>query len=70
MIRNTEKLEKGEHPLERLIEIANEEDSLVVTTTGMHLARRIASALKRRFHGGVAIRYPEGESLVRVDWSA
>jgi hypothetical protein len=70
MIHNTEKREKGEHPLERLMGIEQGEGGVVVvTTTGMHLARCIASALQRRFHRGVAIHYAQGESLVHVDWT-
>ena len=42
---------------------------LVVTTTGIHMARCIAGALRRRFHGKVTIRYPPEEALIYVDWS-
>lgn len=69
LVRNAEEREKAEHPLERLMEVEDGGDGVVVTTTGTHLARSIASALKRRFHGGIAIRYVEGETLVRVDWT-
>jgi len=70
MIRNAEAKEKPEHPLERLIDVEEDGQELVVTTTGMHLARCIAGALRRRFHGGVTVRYPEEECLIRVDWTA
>jgi hypothetical protein len=68
MIRNTEEREKQEHPLERLIDIEDEADDLVVTTTGTHLGRCIAGDLRRRFHRGVTVRYPEEENLIQVDW--
>ncbi|MCA8942396.1 MAG: ATPase [Planctomycetes bacterium] len=70
MIRNVEDQEKDEHPLERLMEVEERDGMLVATTTGTHLPRCIAGALRRRFHDGVAIRYPDGEGLVRVMWEA
>lgn len=70
MIRNIEASEKMEHPLERLIDVEDRDGAVVVTTTGMHLARCIAGSLRRRFHGGVHIHYPPGENLVQVDWTA
>lgn len=73
MIRNTAERERQEHPLERLIDIESEGQDgqdLVVTTTGIHLARCIAGDLRRRFHGGVKVRYPEEESLIQVDWAS
>ena len=68
MIHSVEAHEKAEHPLERLMEIDDHGDSMTATTTGMHLARCIAGALRRRFHDGVKIGYPEGEGIVTVDW--
>jgi len=69
MIRNVEAQEKAEHPLERLMEITPERGALVVTTTGMHLARCICGALERRSHGHIRIRYAEEETQVTVDWT-
>jgi len=67
-IRSIEAREKAEHPLERLMTMKVEPDGLRIETTGLHLARSIASAVKRRFHGHVQITYPEGENRVRVTW--
>jgi hypothetical protein len=69
MIRNVAEHERQEHPLERLMDLEDQSDALVVTTTGMHLARAIAGALRSRFHGGVTVRYPAGDSLVQVEWT-
>lgn len=69
LVRNIEAREKQEHPLERLIEVSHEEGGdVLVTTTGMHLARCIAAALRRRSHGRVEIHYAEGENLVRIEY--
>jgi len=68
LIRNVAEREAHEHPLERLIELQDEPGALLVTTTGAHVARCIGSALRRRFHGGVRVRYVEQDSHVQVDW--
>jgi NMD protein affecting ribosome stability and mRNA decay len=70
LIRNVAEREEQEHPLERIIELSAEPGGLLVTTTGMHLARCLGSALRRRFHGGVGIRYREEGNHVQVDWHA
>jgi len=69
MIHNAEEREKREHPLERLMDIEDKGEELVVTTTGIHLARCIAGDLRRRFHGGVEVRYPKEEQFIQVDWA-
>jgi hypothetical protein len=68
LIRNTEKLEKGEHPLERIMAITNEEVHTLVTTTGIHLARRIGEALKHSYQGDLDVAYGDGEQSIRVGW--
>jgi len=68
MIRNVEEREKSEHPLERLMDIERKDDCLLVSTTGLHLARCLASALERRFKGHIRIAYGEEENHVCVEW--
>ncbi len=58
--------ESAEHPLERLMKIEDEDGSLVITTTSVHLARRIGEALQRAHRGRLDLRYSEGERFVRV----
>ncbi len=70
MIRNVETTEAEEHPLERLMDVETSEEGVTLTTTGVHLARRIAGALRRRSHGNVSIRYPDEGDAVLVDWWA
>ena len=70
LIRNVEAVEKAEHPLERLMEIEESDGHLVVTTTGVHLAREIAHKLAKRFHRKPRFRYADGEDLLHVDWEA
>lgn len=69
LVRNLETSEREEHPLERVMEIKSENGALVVTTTGVHLARHIAHKLAKRFHAKPRIRYADAEELVHVDWA-
>jgi NMD protein affecting ribosome stability and mRNA decay len=68
IIRNVERAEKAEHPLERLMDVEESGGRLVVTTTGIHIARQIAHKLARRFHQKARIRYARQEDLIHVDW--
>jgi hypothetical protein len=68
LIRNAEQAECAEHPLERLIEVERSEDGCTVTTTGVHVARRIANALERRFHRQARFRWKAGDPSLEVDW--
>jgi hypothetical protein len=66
MIANVLEREREEHPLERVMDVVDEDANLVVTTTGLHAARCVADALKRRYKDGVTIRYGAGPRLVTV----
>jgi NMD protein affecting ribosome stability and mRNA decay len=68
LIKNTEKLEKNERPLERIMFIRKEIGRIIVTTTGIHIARRIGEALKRSYQGLFSFQYGEGDKSIRVVW--
>jgi hypothetical protein len=68
LIRNVGKAEHDEHPLHRIIEISREPDSLVVTTTDIHLPRRIGHAIESAWNGELATHYDEAGHFVRVTW--
>jgi NMD protein affecting ribosome stability and mRNA decay len=67
LIRNVEEVEGAEHPLERIMHLEQTADRLSLTTTGVHLTRRVGAALERQLGDRVQIRYGEEENLVRVD---
>jgi len=69
LVRNEGEAERHERPLERIMEIAEAAAGAVVTTTGVHLARRIGEALSRSYQGALDLRYGDGETTVRVAWS-
>ncbi|MEA3469168.1 MAG: BCAM0308 family protein [Thermodesulfobacteriota bacterium] len=69
LIHNEEKLEKGEHPLERIMKISEEDEQTLITTTGIHLARRIGEAIARAYQGDLSFTYGDGEKTIRVFWN-
>jgi hypothetical protein len=70
LVRNCEAKERADHPLERLMEVKKDRGGLLVTTTGPHLARRIAHRLGRRFHEKPRFRFGAGKGELRVEWDA
>ena len=69
LARNQEKSEKPEHPLNRIMEIKEEApDRLIISTTDIHLPRRIGEAVKRAYHGELDVHFDEQGYFVRVDW--
>lgn len=73
LARNEEALVKAEHPLARIIKIADQAEppeGVVITTTDPHLARRIGEALHRAHQGTFTCRYEENEDLLRANWES
>ena len=68
LVNNVERLEKSERPLERIILINEGKDKTVITTTGIHVARRIGEALARSYQGSYNFQYADGEKSIRVFW--
>ncbi|MBX9810931.1 MAG: ATPase [Burkholderiales bacterium] len=68
LVRNQGEQARAEHPLERIIAINDHDGGVLVTTTGIHLARRIGEALEHACHGELEFHYNEAENLLRVHW--
>ncbi|HEY5778366.1 MAG TPA: BCAM0308 family protein [Terrimicrobiaceae bacterium] len=68
LVRNNESFEKQEHPLNRIIRIEERPDSIVITTTDIHLPHRIAEALRNAYKGELEIRYDKEGYFARVEW--
>lgn len=69
LVRHQEEAERPEHPLNRIMGIEQEApDRLVVSTTDIHLPRRIGEAVTRAYHGAVTEHFDEGGYFVRVNW--
>ncbi|MGA8756619.1 MAG: BCAM0308 family protein [Stellaceae bacterium] len=69
LARHQEEAEKNEHPLNRIISIEEDVHGIVMTTTDIHLPRRIGEAVKRAFHGEIEAKFEEDGYFVRVDWT-
>jgi hypothetical protein len=68
LIQNEEKLEKGDHPLERIMQIQEDDGHTLITTTGIHIARRIGEAISRAYQGDLSFTYGDGEKTIRIFW--
>ncbi len=69
LARNQEEAEKAEHPLNRIMAVEEEgPETLRITTTDVHLPRRIGEAVQRAWHGDLKLDYDEHNYFVRVDW--
>lgn len=69
LVRRCEADESGRHALERIMSIEAAPRGVLVTTTGIHLARRIGDALHGAYKGRLWLRYNKAEKLLRVSWS-
>lgn len=69
LARHQEEAEKSEHPLNRIMSIEDNPEGIVITTTDIHLPRRIAEAVKRAFDGVLEIDFDENGYFVRVNWT-
>ncbi len=67
--RNHEAQEKVEHPMQRIMNIEESHDRVLITTTDIHLARGIGEALHHANGGDIKFRYEKGEYLLRVNWT-
>ncbi len=68
LIHNTERAEKGEHPLHRIMAIEEQDDKTIVTTTDIHLPRRIGQAIHKAYEGKFNLKYDEAGYFIRVNW--
>jgi hypothetical protein len=68
LARNEEAAEKGEHPLNRIVDIGETDEGLVISTTDIHLPRRMGEALKRAHRGELTMHFDEEGYFVRVNW--
>lgn len=68
LVRNQAATEEGEHPLNRIIELTEAAGHVEVTTTDLHMARRIAEAVNNAYAGELDLQYAEDDTIVRVHW--
>ena len=68
MINNEEKRERAEHPLKRIMATEEKDGTTLVTTTDIHLARKIGEALHHAYQGTLEFHYNPEQNLLRVGW--
>jgi hypothetical protein len=68
LARNREALEKGEHPLHRIMSVVERPGEVEIATTDVHLPRRIGQALHDAYEGTLDIDYDKEGYFVRVAW--
>ncbi|MDJ0948100.1 MAG: BCAM0308 family protein [Alphaproteobacteria bacterium] len=71
LARNQEALEKGEHPLHRImaIEERSEDGTILITTTDIHTPRRIGQAVQSAHKGELDFSYDEAGYFLRASWT-
>jgi NMD protein affecting ribosome stability and mRNA decay len=69
LIHNTEKRERAEHPLKRIMGSEEQPDGLLFTFTDAHLARGIGEALHHAYQGELEYAYAKEDIMLRVTWS-
>jgi len=67
-IRNVEKKTQDERPLERIINVKEGKQSIVVSATTEHLVARIGKSIQRDFGGDLVLRYAPDDKFARVHW--
>ncbi|MDE3067265.1 MAG: ATPase [Verrucomicrobiota bacterium] len=70
LVRNLEKLESAEHPLHRIMKIEERPHRVVISTTDLHLARRIGEAVCHAHKGRLDWDYNKEACYVRVNWTS
>jgi hypothetical protein len=66
--RNIEALENREHPLQRIMAIDKSDEKIVITTTDIHLARRIGTAIANAYKGEFESHYDDAAYFLRMTW--
>ena len=69
LARNQEKMEKSARPLHRIMAIKDKGEEIEITTTDIHLPRRIGQALHNAYKGEFDFHYDENGYFVRVNWT-
>lgn len=69
LVRHYQQKEEKEHPLKRIMQIAENAGETEITFTDAHLARGIGEAIHHAYQGELDYQYNKGEILLRVRWS-
>jgi len=67
-VRNVEKSERDDHPLQRIMTTVDKGEEIEIRTTSEHLMARIGKALKSDFNGELELSFMPDENLARAHW--
>jgi len=70
LARNHEQGERARHPLPRILTVETKPGAVVVSTTDLHLPKRIGVALQRAYKGELQLHYHKASCFVRVNWTS
>ena len=68
LLRHVEQREKTQHPLERIMDLRVEGESLRVDTTGVRLVHSLGRALHHAYQGELDLAPTGAERPIRVHW--
>ena len=68
LVKNEGALERSERALARIMKIEDRDADVLITTTDIHLARRVGEAVHRAYAGELDYHYEDSENRLRVDW--
>lgn len=69
LVRNQEELQKQAHPMQRIIRIIESRNqTTLIETTGVHIARRIGDAIARAYQGEYSFQYADNYNRIRILW--
>jgi hypothetical protein len=68
MLRNEEKKEVDHNPLDRIMNITEEEGGVTVETTSENLAVHLGRMLYNSYGGSVEYKFSDEQKLARVFW--
>lgn len=68
LIRNEEARGMSTNPLERIIDIRDEDNTLIIETTNEKLAQKIGRSINKAHSGDLEYKWSGGNHLVRIYW--
>jgi uncharacterized protein (DUF2249 family) len=67
-IENEAAQETGEHPMHRIMDRQREGEDVVITTSDIHLPRRLGEALRKAYRGAFDFEYVKEDQILRAHW--
>jgi NMD protein affecting ribosome stability and mRNA decay len=68
LVRNEAELEQRHHPMHRILQLRQQPSAVTISTTDIHLPRRLGEALHRAYKGRLEVTYDQDACFVRVGW--